>query len=123
MGSLRLCMTALVVGIMVFSTNGCVASCHERTDLSGTLITDASLQQVVAGETTREWLIAAFGEPTRTEHLSDGTELVHYTYSESTHGSLAVLMLFYATSEKSGRQAVVYFEVKDGVVQRYWMEE
>ena len=42
---------------------GCVFSV-ERFKESGVHISEASLAQVRVGETTREWVVGAFGEPT-----------------------------------------------------------
>ena len=82
-----------------------------------------TLGQVMTGETTTAWLIATLGEPSRREQIadSDGEILVyHHAETETNRGS--VFLLFKDTSRKK-RTRTVYFETRDGIVERYWIED
>src|SRR5690554_6309650 len=55
---------------------------------SGVRVTDDQMSQFKEGQTTKQDVIAALGQPTTTMRNSDGTTMVMYTYSEArTRGS------------------------------------
>ncbi len=55
---------------------------------SGVRVTDDQMSQFKEGQTTKQEVIAALGQPTTTMRNSDGTTMVMYTYSEArTRGS------------------------------------
>lgn len=55
---------------------------------SGVRVTDEQMAQFHEGQTTKQEVIAALGQPTTTMRNADGTTLLMYTYSEArTRGS------------------------------------
>jgi len=112
----------LLVGITV-SASGCLVASNSSTSARGTRIARSSLEQVIPGETTRDWLVAAFGRPTTSRKLPDGGELLKYEFTKSRHSNLAVFVLFAGSENVRETKSVAYFELKDGIVQRCWLEE
>lgn len=50
---------------------------------TGVKVTDDQLSQFHEGQTTKQEVIAALGQPTTTMRNADGTTMVMYTYSEA----------------------------------------
>jgi outer membrane protein assembly factor BamE (lipoprotein component of BamABCDE complex) len=103
------------------SLGGCVvmANSHKTYECKGRFVGQKTLDQVEPGETTKEWVLAVFGEPTETKVASDDTDILHYRYVERKHDSLAVLVLI-AADNNTRDQRDLYFEIKDGVVRKFW---
>jgi len=114
---------AVVLLALVMTGAGCLAMSNSSTATQGRRISQASLEQVVAGETTRDWLIATFGEPTSTTKLPEGSEVLRYEYTETSSSSLCLFVLFGGSENKQETRSAAYFELKDGVVQRRWLEQ
>ena len=112
----------LFVGFAI-SASGCMALHTASTRARGTLITKEALEQVTPGETTREGLVAVFGHPTTVKELPDGGELLKYEYTQRRNSNLAVLVLFAGHEDVVERRSVACFAVRDGIVQRRWLEE
>jgi outer membrane protein assembly factor BamE (lipoprotein component of BamABCDE complex) len=69
-------MKRFVIAVAVLALSGCATS--------GVRVTDGQLQQFHAGQTTKQQVIAALGEPTGTMRNADGTTTLTYTYVESS---------------------------------------
>lgn len=120
--SIRSVSTLLCV-LPALLITGCVISA--RTDTSytpmRTRLSESTLSQIHPGSTTREWLIAACGAPTSQEVLPDGTQILKYEYTEKKTEDFTLIFLIHSESSKEQRN-VTYFEIRDGVVARYWQE-
>ena len=114
---------ALLVVLLAALSGGCAVMVNTDSRTSGTLITEASLDQVTPGETTRDWLIAAFGRPTSAEGMPEGGELLRYEYSETRDSSGSIFLLMAFNEDVVTRHSIAYFELKDNVVQRCWLED
>lgn len=51
-----------------------------RVEYSGVYISEALFERVEVGETTSDWVLAVFGEPTGQASLNDGTEIWKWAY-------------------------------------------
>ncbi len=51
-----------------------------RVEYSGVYISEALFERVDVGETTSDWVLAVFGEPTGRASLNDGTEIWKWAY-------------------------------------------
>ncbi|OHB65972.1 MAG: hypothetical protein A2Y77_09320 [Planctomycetes bacterium RBG_13_62_9] len=115
-GTLTLCV---LTGLALV---GCVSS---RSDVKygpkGPVVKSSTLRQIKVGETNKEWLLAVLGEPTRESQLSDGTELMTYEYTKKTDSDLDVF-IFFDTNDRREERTVYVFELRDGVVTKYWKE-
>jgi outer membrane protein assembly factor BamE (lipoprotein component of BamABCDE complex) len=86
----------------------------------GAPLSGETLDQIQSGETTKDWVIVTLGEPSEQSTLPSGAEILKYRYSRSQENNV-VLPFFIINDEKKNEQTV-YFEISDGVVQRYWTE-
>ncbi|WP_322997957.1 outer membrane protein assembly factor BamE domain-containing protein [Castellaniella sp.] len=68
-------MKLLTALISTFILSACAAT--------GVKVTDDQLSQFHEGQTTKQEVIAALGQPTTTMRNADGTTMVMYTYSEA----------------------------------------
>lgn len=113
----------LVLVSRAIGAAGCLATWESTTTTHGTQISQATLEQVEPGETTEGSVIATFGRPTSTEKLSGGGELLKYEFKETRDSSLALFLLFAGSEHQTETRSVAYFEVRDGVPQRCWLEQ
>lgn len=111
---------ALFVSLVVTSVLlvGCVVS---KTVEHYSGIADVTLQGIQCGQMTKEQLVARLGEPAEQQLTDDGSEILKYRCTKKKDEKFVLFPVFVAKGEKEVEYAVV-FEVKDGIVQRYWKE-
>jgi hypothetical protein len=110
---MALFMSLVVTSVLLV---GCVVS---DSDVRYTGIADETLKQIQCGKTTRDQLVATFGEPSEQHVTDEGTEVLSYKCTRKQDSSLVVLPFVIVDDEKE-TEHTVSFELKDGVVQRYW---
>ena len=70
----------LLAGILPLA--GCIIySDDTRYGDKGKAPTDRTLDQIETGTTTRDWVLATLGEPSRQSTTKEGTEVLEYEYS------------------------------------------
>ena len=108
--------------VMSFFLAGCLVS---DSDVSyrgrKRPIGNQTLRQIECGQTTRDWLVAALGEPTEQSKTEDGTEILKYRCIETRDNAFVLFPIVFVDDEKETDHSVS-FEIKDGIVQRYWKE-
>jgi len=106
-----------------FVLSGCISS---RSDVSygakGPIVGGETLRQIKAGVTSKEWLLGTLGEPTSETQTPDGTEILKYVYTKKVDSDLDVF-IFLDFDDRREERTVLYFEIADGIVSRYWKEE
>ncbi len=118
---IRRCLLALlVVGLLPLT--GCfIYSSDVSYGEKGAPVSDRTLEQIECGNTTRDWVVATLGEPSE-EQITDGGQVLKYRYRK-TQESNTVFLPFLIIDDETRHERTVYFEIKDGVVQRYWKED
>ena len=111
----------LLTSVWVLLCAGCITICSRVQEDSSTGPNQVSVQQVQPGKTTKEWVIKTFGKPPTETKLSDGTEILKYQYTKKTRSDVDFLFLFDSHTKRESTTNV-YFEIKDGVVQKYWRD-
>lgn len=86
----------------------------------GAPLTNTTFKQIECGKTTKAWLIATLGKPSQESTTDTGDELLKYKYSKNEQSN--VVMPFLIVNDEKKEEQTVYFEVRDGVVQKYWVE-
>jgi outer membrane protein assembly factor BamE (lipoprotein component of BamABCDE complex) len=118
-------MTRAAAAILLAATacglGGCLISSHNSTTISGSYVSPATYDEVKPGETTAEWVKAAFGEPSCKTPLASGEELWKWTYSKTKEGTGTVLFIF-GGSDKTETVGHVNIQVRDGVVIHKWRD-
>jgi len=119
---------SIVTGVLLFTLGfnaGCfIVHTDKHVRESGVPVSSQTLNQIKTGETTEAWLLATLGEPSdRTVVDEDESKVKILRYDHTVHKSDEgrVFLLFSGeTDETKIRRA--YFEIKNGVVTRYWTD-
>lgn len=114
-----ICATA-VLGILPLG--GCLIY-HRDVSYSGKgkPLSDSTLDQIECGTTTKDWVLATLGEPSRQSATADGTEILEYRYGKKLDNNFVFIPFVFVNGEDESKQTV-YFEISDGVVKNYWKE-
>jgi hypothetical protein len=120
MAGIRAIILYLAILLIV---GGCISS---RTDVmygsKGPAVSSRTLKMVVIGETSKEWLYGTLGDPTNETRSLDGTEILKYEYNKKVDRSFEIEP-FLDLGDKKEQRTVYYFELKNGVVTRFWKEK
>jgi hypothetical protein len=112
---------ALLV-VISFMLAGCLVSDSEVSYAGRKRpIGNQALRQIECGQTTRDWLVAALGEPTEKSLTEDGTEIFRYKCIETRDNEFILFPIVFVDDERETDHSVS-FEIKDGIVQRFWKE-
>jgi len=112
---------ALSVSLLAMSVlmGGCVVY---NADEQYTGVENKMLKEIECGQTTRDWLVETFGEPTELLMTDDGGEILRYRCVKKKDNKFVMFPPPIVIKDDKQVEHVVVFEVKDGVVQRYWKE-
>jgi hypothetical protein len=112
---------ALIVAGSLLPVAGCfIWNSDVRYGEKGAPLSGSTLEQIESGKTTRAWLIATLGEPSEQSTMDTGVELLQYKYSKTQESN--VVMPFVIVNDEKKSEQIVYFELKEGIVQKYWVE-
>ena len=111
----------LVVALLAVSVLfvGCVVC---ETDEQYTGIENDTLKQVECGQTTRDWVVETFGEPSEQILTDDGGEILKYKCIRKKDNKFVMFPPPIVIRDEKDVEHTVAFEVRDGIVQRYWKE-
>ncbi len=104
---------------MLVLMGGCVVY---NADEQYTGVENKMLKEIECGQTTRDWLVETFGEPTELLMTDDGGEILRYKCVKKKDNKFVMFPPPIVIKDDKQVEHVVVFEVKDGVVQRYWKE-
>lgn len=112
-----------LAGIFAITASGCLVMGGKSIDEYGTKVTSATLNQIKLGETSEAWLVATLGEPeSRTTVETDPTvNVLRYEHVVCKADGATVFLIFAGGSEER-KTTTTYFETRNGVVSRYWIE-
>ncbi len=101
---------------------GClIYSDDTRYGEKGKAPTEHTLDQIQTGTTTRDWVLATLGDPSRQSTTEEGTELLEYQYSRKKDNQFIFCPFVFINDEGEEKQTL-YFEVANGVVTKFWKE-
>ena len=115
-GKIVLLTSMLALSVVL---SGCVVY-HGDEQYTG--VDDKKLKQIECGQTTKDWLVETFGEPTEQLTSDDGSEILKYKCVKKKDNQFVVFPPPIVITDDKKVEHVVAFEVRDGVVQRYWKE-
>jgi hypothetical protein len=98
---------------------GCVVC---ETDEQYTGIENEALKEVECGQTTKDWVVETFGEPSEQILTDDGSEILKYKCIRKKDNKFVMFPPPVVIRDEKDVEHTVAFEVKDGIVQRYWKE-
>jgi len=106
-------LTVAVLGV------GCVVC---KTDERYTGIENHALREVECGKTTRDWVVEAFGEPSQQIQTDDGGEILKYKCVRTKDNKFVMFPPPIVIKDEKDIEHTIAFEVRDGIVRRYWKE-
>ncbi len=115
-GEIGLFVALLAASVLVV---GCVVI---KTDEQYTGIENETLKQVECGQTTRDWVVETFGEPSEQILADDGSEILKYKCVRKKDNKFVMFPPPIVIKDDKDVIHTVVFEVRDGIVQRYWKE-
>lgn len=87
----------------------------------GTFVSEPLFDQVKVGTTTRDWLVAAFGEPDRTSTLPDNSEYLVWAYRLAAVKGEGINVLSVDTKKSNEpAQVTTIVHVVNGIVREKW---
>jgi hypothetical protein len=108
----------LVMVILV----GCISG---KTNIkygpNGPPVGSKTLKQIKVGQTTKAWLISTLGQPSSESKTPDETEVLKYHYVKEVDSSFEISPFLDFDDEKE-EHITFYFELKDGIVTRFWKD-
>lgn len=116
-------MFNLMLAATLFASTGCLLSTSKHVHESGVAVGSGTLRQVELGETTRGWLLTTLGEPTSRAKVpgEENVEILGYHY-EIVKASRGKVFLLFSGSSRKVDHSRTFFELRNGVVTRYWTE-
>ncbi len=111
--------TALITSCLVLG--GCVSYHSERDRVDADIPDLSALQQITPGETTTDWLVAHFGQPSAVRRPSDAIAVWQYQNVSRSTTRVRALPLFAVELEDQSR-TVYHFEIENNYVVRFWQD-
>lgn len=111
-------LAAILLAVLVLVV-GCVVC---ETDEQYTGVENDKLKQVKCGRTTKDWVIETFGEPSEQITADDGSEILKYKCVRKKDNKFVMFPPPIVIRDDKDVKHTVAFEVRDGIVQRYWKE-
>jgi len=110
---------ALVVSLAVAAVllAGCVV-CQKDEQYTG--IRDETLRKVECGQTTKGEIVEMFGEPSEQAVSEGGAEVLKYKCVKKKDNQFVMFPPPIVIKDDKAERHTVVFELRDGVVQRYW---
>ena len=107
------------IAVTLVLMGGCVVC---QVDEQYTGVEDKMLKKVECGQTTQDWLVETFGEPTERLMADDGSEILRYKCVRKKDNKFVMFPPPIVIKDDKQVEHIVAFEVRDGIVQRYWKE-
>ena len=98
---------------------GCIVC---ETDEQYTGVENQALKEIECGQTTRNWVVETFGEPSEQILNDDGSEILKYKCVRTKDNKFVMFPPPIVIRDEKDVEHTVAFEVRDGIVQRYWKE-
>jgi len=112
-----------VAAVMCIILSGCLIRSKSYMDSSSSdqSIWQEKLGRIVPGNTSKEWIITTFGLPINERQLENGVEILKYERSSKIRSEFSLFLIIDTETTKVTKD-VLYFDIKDGIVQKYWMD-
>ncbi|MCA9306550.1 MAG: outer membrane protein assembly factor BamE [Phycisphaerales bacterium] len=110
-------LTAAVLAVLP----ACVVGSSNKVSTKGRPISENTLEVLEPGATSEQQLVDLLGEPTRKMENDDSSTVYVYEYERRKSGSGYILFAFGGSSE-SVEQRTVYVKVRNGLIERYWVD-
>ena len=114
------------IGLLLLTSipllGGCVVYSNDvKYGDKGRAPTTHTLHQIHSGTTTKDWVLATLGEPSRQSTAQSGMEVLEYQYSRTKDNKFVFCPFVFINDEGEEKQTL-YFEIENGVVTKFWKE-
>ncbi len=116
----RIALVIVVIGTLLPAAGCFIRNSEVDYGDKGAPLSGSTLKKVESGTTTKAWVLATLGKPSQESTTDDGVELLTYKYTKREDTN--VVMPFLIVNDEKKQEQTVFFEVKDGVVQKCWIE-
>lgn len=115
------CAACLFAFLSLAAMSGCLVNSSTRTEYSGRYISPKTIEQIEAGKTKEEFVMAILGGPTSKTPLSDGAEVWKWEYQKKSSSNGHVFLLVSA-NDHSEKQGATYIVMRCGMVEKVWQD-
>jgi hypothetical protein len=105
----------ILIYCLALAFGGCTYTVRHT---EGTKLNSAQIQDIKLGKTTEAELIRLLGPPSRKEKKPDGSEVIHYIYTQIESPTLWGGVVLYGFFEKD-REEIFEVILKEGIVQSF----
>jgi|YelNatPaOPRAMG01_1025707.scaffolds.fasta_scaffold353362_1 hypothetical protein len=105
----------ILIYCLALAFGGCTYTVRHT---EGTKLNSAQIQDIKLGKTTEAELIRLLGPPSRKEKKPDGSEVLHYIYTQIESPTLWGGVVLYGFFEKD-REEIFEVILKEGIVQSF----
>lgn len=121
MNTRRLAATLLTASTLALLP-ACVVGSSNQVSTKGRPISENTLEVLEPGVTSERQLVDLLGEPTRVMNDDDVAGKIYvYEYERRKSGKGYILFAFAGSSE-SVEQRTLYVRIREGVIERYWVD-
>lgn len=113
--------SAACILALSLSLSGCISYQSERERVDADIPDMNYLQEITLGETTSDWLLKQFGQPSAVRRPSDSVAVWQYENVERSTTKVRALPLF-AVELKDLNRTVYLFEIENDYIVRYWKD-
>ncbi len=110
-------MKQALILVACIALSACVYNQNTHKKYTGAAIPPQQIAKVEAGKTNKQWILANFGIPDRTQLEKDGLEVFEYVATQTEKKHKAFIFLFQIDSEKDLSHKVTRVVFKNGVVE------
>jgi hypothetical protein len=108
---------------VIVTTTGCISSdCTVSYGPKGPPVEKSTLRRIKCGQTSKRWVLATLGDPTAQNPTPDGGEMLRYEYCKRVKSDFAMCPPPLSFEKDKEYHTTVLFEIRDGVVIKYWKE-
>jgi hypothetical protein len=102
-------------------TAGCISSnCTVSYGPTGAPVAKSTLRKIKCGQTPKRWVLATLGSPTAENPAPGGGEILCYEYCKRVKSDFSMCPPPLSFKKDKEYHTTVLFEIRDGVVARYW---
>lgn len=111
----------VLLAMGVLSMTGCLFTVDSDRHEGASPWSEGQVARIERGTTSAAWVRTSFGEPERTTHYDDGSEVWRYTNTSKVDTEVGFFLLFHVDVENEQKEQL-FIEIKEERVSDYWMQ-
>jgi hypothetical protein len=110
-----------MLGLIFFTLTACLLTVDSDHRITQSVWDEGDVNRMQKGQSDREWVRTAFGEPGTRLSYADGTEIWKYRNRQEKDTEVGLFLIFSVDVEQE-RVETLAIEFVDGIVDNYWIE-